>query len=90
MLCLLKMYHPLHVLQYTFAGRKTEFSCTTFNNFTLINSCQEDTASLCASLQYKEDTIISEWNLVCDQNWYSKMTMSSLMLGKLLYSSQND
>ena len=27
MLCLLKMYHPLHTLQYTFVARQTEFRC---------------------------------------------------------------
>ena len=82
MLCLLKMYHPLHTLQYTFVGRQTEFTCTTATNESLSNTCQEDTVILCSSLQYEEDTIIAEWDLVCDQNWYSKMTMSSLMLGQ--------
>ena len=83
MLCLVKMYHPLHTLQYSFVGRQTDFTCLTSNNQSLASTCLEDRVSQCASLHYEEDTIIAEWDLVCDQNWYSKITMSSLMLGDL-------
>ena len=82
MLCLVKMYHPLHTLQYSFVARQTDFTCLTNNNQSLASSCLEDRASQCSSLEYEQDTIIAEWDLVCDQNWYSKITMSSLMLGQ--------
>ena len=83
MLCLVKMYHPLHTLQYSFVARQTDFTCLTATNQSLASTCLEDRVSQCTSLQYEEDTIIAEWDLVCDQNWYSKITMSSLMLGDL-------
>ena len=82
MLCLVKMYTPLHTLQYSFVARQTDFICLTSNNQSLVSTCMEDRVSQCASLHYEEDTIIAEWNLVCDQNWYSKITMSGLMLGQ--------
>ena len=87
MLCLLKMYHPLHTLQYTFVARQTEFRCQVGQAGVSVNSsCVETRASSCASIEYTEDTIISEWGLVCDQNWWSKATMSALMFGFLLGS----
>ena len=90
MLCLLKMYHPLHILQYTFVARQTEFRCDVgdlkWGGVSLNNSCVESRAASCDTIQYSEDTIISEWDLVCDQNWWSKSTMSALMFGFLLGS----
>ena len=77
------MYHPLHVLQYSFVARQTDFTCTDTTNKTLASTCNQDSVSHCSSLQYEEDTIIAEWDLVCDQNWYSKMTMSALMFGEI-------
>ena len=82
MLCLLKMYTPFHTLQYSFVARQTDFTCITANNQSLASTCPEDRVSQCASLHYEQDTIIAEWDLVCDQNWLSKITMSSLMLGQ--------
>ena len=81
MLCLLKMYHA-SILQYSFVARQTAFTCLTSTNHSLATTCPEDRVSQCASLHYEADTIIAEWDLVCDQNWLSKMTMSSLMLGQ--------
>ena len=83
MLCLVKLYLPLHTFQYSFVARQTDFTCITATNQSLASSCLEDRVSQCASLHYEQDTIIAEWDLVCDQNWYSKITMSSLMLGQL-------
>ena len=82
MLCLVKMYHPLHTLQFNFVGRQTEFSCNVGAGVSLNSSCLEARLASCTSLTYREDTIIAEWDLVCDMNWYGKATMSSLMLGK--------
>ena len=89
MLCLLKMYHPLHTLQYTFVARQTGFQCHVGDGqsgVSVNSSCVEGIRASCASIEYTEDTIISEWDLVCDQNWWSKATMSALMFGFLLGS----
>jgi len=86
MLCLVKMYHPLHTLQYNFVGRQTEFSCNVGAGVSLNSSCLEARLASCTSVTYSQDTIIAEWDLVCDMNWYGKATMSSLMLGFLLGS----
>ena len=81
MMCLVKMYHPLHTLQYNFVARKTEFSCTNStgddDDVVTNNTCPAS----CTNVTYSEDTIIAEWGLVCEDNWFSKLTMSSLMLG---------
>ena len=82
MLCLLKIYLPLPFRQYSFVGRQTDFTCLTATNQSLASTCLEDRVSQCTSLHYEQDTIIAEWDLVCDQNWLSKMTMSCLMLGQ--------
>ena len=87
MLCLLKIYLPLNVLQYSFVARQTDFTCLTATNQSLASTCPEDRVSQCASLHYEQDTIIAEWDLVCDQNWLSKMTMSCLMLGRSALSN---
>jgi len=85
LLCLVKLYHPLHTLQYTFVARHTQFTCAT-SSASLNSSCPANSAASCSSLGHSEDTIVSEWGLVCDLNWYSKATMSALMLGFLLGS----
>ena len=40
--------------------------------------------SSCTNLTFTENTIVSEWGLVCDNNWLSKATMSALMFGFLM------
>ena len=82
-LCLLKVYTPFHILQYTFVGRHNTFYCSRGGQ-TLTNKCFENKVSSCTNLTFEENTIASEWNLVCDKNWLSKATMSALMLGFLL------
>ena len=86
MMCLVKMYHPLHTLQYNFVARKTEFSCsnsTGEEDRLTNNTCPVS----CNNITYSEDTIIAEWDLICEDNWFSKLTMSSLMLGAVLIIS---
>eukprot|EP00092_Neocalanus_flemingeri_P011334 GFUD01012213.1.p1 GENE.GFUD01012213.1~~GFUD01012213.1.p1 ORF type:complete len:487 (-),score=98.48 GFUD01012213.1:68-1528(-) len=82
-LCLLKVYTPFHILQYTFVGRFSNFYCSREGE-TLTNKCFENKVSTCTNLTFEENTITSEWSLVCDNNWLSKATMSALMLGFLL------
>jgi len=71
------------VLQYTFVGRTSEFTCTTGKK-TLTNQCFQSVVSGCSNLTFSEPTILAEWSLVCERNWLSKVTMSSLMLGFLV------
>merc|ERR1711892_215629 len=82
-LCLLKVYTPFNILQYTFVGRPNTFHCSRGEE-TLTNECFENKVSSCTNLTFEENTITSEWNLVCDNNWLSKATMSVLMFGFLL------
>jgi len=82
-LCLYKVYTPFMVLQYTFVGRSSTFYCS-HGKKTLTDKCFHSVTSGCSNLTHSEPTILAEWGLVCDRNWLSKATMSSLMLGFLL------
>jgi len=82
-LCLLKVYAPFHVLQYTFVGRHSTFYCSRQGD-TLTNKCFDNKVSTCTNLTFTENTMVSEWGLVCDNNWLSKATMSALMFGFLV------
>jgi len=82
-LCLIKIYTPFLILQYTFVARQTSFICSR-NGEELMNECFDDSFSTCDNITYTEDTIVSEWNLVCDRNWMAKATMSTLMMGFML------
>lgn len=82
-LCLLKVYAPFHVLQYTFVGRPSTFYCSREGE-TLTNKCFENKVSTCTNLTFTETTMVSEWGLICDNNWLSKATMSALMFGFLV------
>ena len=59
LLCILKMYTPFHILQYTFVARSTSFHCIS-DNKTLTDSCFENQVSKCDSLRFEENTIVSE------------------------------
>ena len=83
MMCLVKMYHPLHTLQYNFVARKTEFSCNNDSSVDEDSWTNNTCPVTCSNVTYSEDTIIAEWDLVCEDNWFSKLTMSSLMLGNI-------
>ena len=58
------------------------YRCHQTEGVYLNNSCPHDMTLSCSSLEYTEHTIVGEWNLVCDRNWLSKVTMSALMLGQ--------
>jgi len=81
-LCLLKVYTPFLVIQYTFVGREASFSCSRGKE-TLANACFGNQVATCENLTFSEPTMVAEWGLVCDRNWQSKATMSILMLGFL-------
>ena len=80
---LLKVYTPFHILQYTFVDRPSTFHCSS-GDTSLTNKCFHNKRSGCDNLTFTESTISSEWGLVCDDNWLSKTTMSTLMIGFLL------
>ena len=82
-LCIMKVYTPFHILQYTFIGRHHTFYCSRGEE-TLTDQCFDNQVSKCENLTFTEETIVSEWSLVCDNNWLSKSTMSALMLGFLV------
>lgn len=79
----LKMYTPFLILQYTIVARDSNFICKS-KNISHNNECPGNSVSNCDKIIFTESTINSEWNLVCDRNWLSKSTMSSLMFGFLL------
>jgi len=81
-LCLLKVYTPFLVLQYTFVGRESSFTCA-HGGRALTDACFEGRVATCSNLTFAEPTMVAEWGLVCDENWKSKATMSVLMLGFL-------
>jgi len=86
-LCLLKVYAPFHVLQYTFVGTSPSFTCTNKQGNKVSNQCFDNKVSSCENLTFDPlapSTIVSEWTLVCDRNWMSKATMSTLMIGFLV------
>ena len=82
-LCIMKLYTPFHILQYTFIGRHHTFYCSRGEE-TLTDQCFDNQVSMCENLTFTEETIVSEWSLVCDNNWLSKSTMSALMFGFLV------
>jgi len=86
-LCLLKVYAPFHVLQYTFVGTTPSFICTNRDGSSLKDKCFDNKVSSCSNLTFDPtapSTIVSEWNLICDRNWMAKATMSTLMIGFLV------
>jgi len=80
---LLKAYTPFLVLQYTFVSRSTDFTCHRGSS-SLYNQCFENKVDQCDNITYAENTIVSEWDLVCERNWLGKATMSALMFGFLV------
>ena len=84
-LYILKVYTPFHILQYTFVGRTSSFQCIR-GNVILTNKCFDNRVFSCDNLTFSSDTssIVSEWNLVCDQSWLAKASMSVLMMGFLV------
>eukprot|EP00092_Neocalanus_flemingeri_P010126 GFUD01010911.1.p1 GENE.GFUD01010911.1~~GFUD01010911.1.p1 ORF type:complete len:513 (-),score=125.09 GFUD01010911.1:172-1710(-) len=83
---LMNFYQAFHMLQYAFVSFATDFTCLTGQK-SLSNNCFEDSRDSCQALQFsveKSSSIVSEWSLVCDQNYKSKGTMSAFMAGVML------
>jgi len=86
-LCTLNIYAAMHMLQYAFVSFPVDFICTSIKNQTKQNGCFDGTRSSCARLVFdtsSSSSIVSEWGLVCDDNWRSKATMSGFMSGVMI------
>lgn len=74
------------MLQYAFVSFPVNYSCEN-GDTTLQNECIKGNRHECKSLVFNMETkssIVSEWDLVCDQNWRSKATMSTFMAGVMI------
>lgn len=60
--------HYTQGFQYEFTGNKSVESC---------NGYEFDHSQV-------EQSIVTEWNLVCEKEWLSKLAQPSLMLGVLI------
>lgn len=85
-LCLLNVYAAFHMLQYAFVSFPVNYECQ--NDKEMVeNQCLNNNRFNCKNLKFNVDTkssIVSEWGLVCDQNWRSKATMSVFMMGVMI------
>jgi len=73
-------------VQYAFVSFATDFTCLS-DLQSLTNKCFDDNRDSCQALQFsveQSSSIVSEWSLVCDQNYKSKGTMSAFMAGVML------
>jgi len=84
--CLMNGYAAFHMLQYAFVSFAVDFTCVS-DQQSLTNQCLESKRDSCQALQFsssQSSSIVSEWSLVCDQNYKSKGTMSAFMAGVML------
>jgi len=85
-LCFLNIYAAFHMLQYAFVSFPVNYECKSGDQ-SLQNQCLNDTRAACSDLVFHNEaksSIVSEWGLVCDQNWKSKATMSTFMSGVMI------
>jgi len=85
-LCFLNIYAAFHMLQYAFVSFPVDYICKNGDKH-LQNQCIDDTRVACDELGFlsvDKSSIVSEWGLVCDQNWKSKATMSTFMAGVMI------
>lgn len=74
-----------NMLSIIFLTPKTHFMCKHFKNNTIMevknSTCYED----CVKYEYRQDifqeTLISEFGLICDRAWLASLTQTILMLG---------
>jgi len=86
-LCVLNLYAAMHMLQYAFVSFQVDFECTNSQNQTVFNQCFKNSRLSCITLKFDvshSSSIVSEWGLVCDENWKSKATMSGFMFGVMV------
>jgi len=85
-MCLMNGYAAFHMLQYAFVSFAIDFTCLNQEQ-SLTNKCLGNNRDSCQALHFKAEessSIVSEWGLVCDQNYKSKGTMSAFMAGVML------
>ena len=89
-LSLVHLYFPSQMLSYPFVARKLGlFRCITGSNETRIGECPDNEVANCASLAFPEEedgetSLVSEFELVCDREWYRPTTMSAFMAGVMV------
>jgi len=86
-LCLMNGYAAFHMLQYAFVSFAVDYTCIDTQGQSLTNQCLENKRDSCQALQFSTEhssSIVSEWDLVCEQNYKSKGTMSAFMSGVML------
>jgi len=86
-MCLMNGYAAFHMLQYAFVSFAVDYTCLGTQGQSLNNECLENKRDSCQTLQFSTEqssSIVSEWDLVCEQNYKSKGTMSAFMAGVML------
>ena len=87
-LSLIHIYFPSQMLSYPFVARKLGlFHCTTADNETTIGECPGNEVENCESLTFPdsgETSLVSEFELVCDREWFRPTTMSAFMAGVMV------
>ena len=88
--------NPPSVFQYAFVSFPVEFQCRNAES-NLTNRCPAGRRDNCNTLQFsvgQSSSIVSEWSLVCDDDYKSKATMSAfmagVMIGEIKLSCQNE
>lgn len=83
-----RMSSTWHQLGILFIAPQTTFICTKTNltNSIEMNTCYSDCVSYDYFTEFK-NTIISEWELICDKAWLTNFTQLICMLGVLVGSS---
>jgi len=85
-MCLMNGYAAFHMLQYAFVSFAVDYTCLSQGE-SLTNQCLDNKRDSCQDLQFSAEqssSIVSEWGLVCEQNYKSKGTMSAFMAGVML------
>lgn len=81
-----------NIFSIIFLTPATDFSCTEFTETSLKHYIENDTSSVChedcAQYEYASNifnkTLISEFDLVCEDAWLASFTQTVLMFGVLL------
>ncbi|XP_041982920.1 organic cation transporter protein-like [Aricia agestis] len=72
-----------------FLTPSSTFWCTSFDNATLVaenNTCYNNCLSYAYDNHPMDNTIVSEWDLICDRGWLASLTQTVLQFGILLGS----
>ena len=67
-LALLRLNLALNFTNYVFIGRTVDFECVDNNGTgTVLNGCPNDSVEECESIVFEENTLVAEFQLVCDR-----------------------